>query len=95
MPDNLTNLTACGLSIFLLSTAYAFGQPVQDHYPSGPIRSTGLMEEGRKIGKWLYYYPTGELNAIEHFENGKLHGEVLYHYRNGQVEGREVWKDGI
>jgi hypothetical protein len=67
MPENMTNPTAGGLIIFLLLTSGAFGQPVQDQYPSGQIRSAGLMQDGRKTGRWMYYYPTGELNAIEHF----------------------------
>lgn len=46
---------------------------IKETYPGGQVKEEGRKDEqGKKIGKWLYYYPTGVLKKEETYFDGKV-----------------------
>lgn len=48
----------------------------------------GLIQKGRKQGKWLEFWVTGQLKSKGEYINGKKTGPWLLFYTNGQLFGK-------
>jgi antitoxin component YwqK of YwqJK toxin-antitoxin module/tetratricopeptide (TPR) repeat protein len=64
-------------------------------YPSGKPSGKGLLKEGLRSGKWIYYYPEGLKSAEYNFENDKLSGLAVDYWRTGGVKYQCEYKEGL
>ena len=55
---------------------------------------SGKFENGKKVGRWVYYYSNGHPKEIVYYQNGKKYGFSEWHNEEGQFTGKGNYKDG-
>ena len=71
------------------------------YHPNGKIKVKGLMSEGARTGKWVFYNEAGELlheeNVLNNMSNGRSYsysGDILYisyNYKNDEKDGEQIY----
>ena len=54
----------------------------------------GMIENGKKEGKWIRWYKNGRKKDESTYKDGELNGLVTSWYKNGQKKGEGFYKDG-
>ncbi|HRH34494.1 MAG TPA: toxin-antitoxin system YwqK family antitoxin [Catalimonadaceae bacterium] len=79
--------------IFFFGTT--FQVLAQANQPAQKSNGVGKMENGQKVGEWIFYYPDGQLMAREQYKEGMLDGICLAYFPNGQLASKENWKEDL
>jgi hypothetical protein len=66
-------------------------QRIEDTYPNGQLRRSGLEEMGLAAGTWTSWYEDGRIKSVELFHYGMLIMEITYD-RAGHITGQR-WLD--
>jgi len=74
----------------------------KEYYDNGLLKAKGLMKEGLKQGKWMFYFESGEVQMEINYKDDIQDGEFKRWYTNGNlavesfyIGGRNdgCWKD--
>lgn len=88
----LFNIRILLLILYVGQASHLFAQESQPVQKSNGI---GKIENGQKVGEWLFYYPNGQLMAKEQYKSGMLDGVCLAYFPNGQLASKENWKEDL
>lgn len=64
----------------------AFTGILIDHWPSGRVKRTAIVEGGLLTGNSKEFYETGQLRFIKQFQKGKLSGNITEYFLNGELK---------
>ena len=81
--------------IVMMGSVTVCAQQTTTKYDDGAIRSEGLLEGDKKIGKWTFFYPDGTISSEEDYVGGQLDGIVLNYDFSGNLIARENWSSGV
>jgi antitoxin component YwqK of YwqJK toxin-antitoxin module len=93
------------LAIFLATSLYSqnvffeydiIKEPTKVYYENGKLKEIGLVSEGKRVGKWIYYSKNG-IKLVECCFNdlGQKHGKWLIWDINSQLRAQMLYKNGI
>jgi antitoxin component YwqK of YwqJK toxin-antitoxin module len=75
---------------------YDIKEPTKIYYKSGELKEIGLVNEGKRVGKWIFYSEKGTKLAQCCFNNlGQKHGEWLIYDNNSKLRAKMIYKNGI
>ena len=93
------------LVIFLSTSLYSqnvffeydiIKKPTKVYYENGKLKEIGLINEGKRVGKWIYYSKNGIILAECCFNNfGQKHGKWLIYDNNSKLRAKMIYKNGI
>ena len=94
--------------LFLFFTSFLFSQNVffdyntssilhtKSYYDNGQLKEIGFIDEGKRIGEWVFYSKYGIKLAECGFNNlGQKHGEWLVWDGNSQLRAQMFYENGI
>lgn len=74
----------------------------KEFYENGKLKATGLLQEGKKNGKWLYFTETGDKFREIEYLDGVENGEWKMWHENGNLyieqykingKSKGLWKE--
>ena len=75
---------------------YNIKQPTKIYYENGELKEIGLVIEGKRVGKWIFYSEKGIKLAQCCFNNlGQKHGVWLVWDNNSKLRAKMIYKNGI
>jgi|TARA_B100001964_G_scaffold226570_1_gene275606 antitoxin component YwqK of YwqJK toxin-antitoxin module len=87
------------LSILFLiywSCEFKWKEKVVVYHDNGQVKSEGMkLNNGDKVGKWVYFYENGDVLKEEEYKNGKLNGLFRQFFPNGNISVGGSYKDGL
>ena len=92
------------LAIFLSTSLYSqnifFDYDIKEltkiYYENGELKEIGLVTEGKRVGRWIFYSEKGIKLAQCCFNNiGQKHGEWLIYDNNSKLRANMIYKNGI
>ena len=71
-------------------------EPTKTYYDNGQLKEIGFINEGKRIGEWIFYSKNGVKLAKCCFNNlGQKHGKWLIWDDNSQLRAQMLYKNGI
>ena len=87
------SLTVSGQDIFF---NYYIKEPTKVYYENGKLKEIGLVSEGKRVGKWVFYSEKGIILAQCCFNKlGQKHGVWLVWDNNYKLRAKMIYKNGI
>ncbi len=94
------------LAIFLSTSLYSqnvffdystnLKEPTKVFYQNGQLKEIGFLNNGKRIGDWIYYSEEGVKLAKCGFNNtGQKHGEWLVWDNNSKLRAKMLYNNGI
>ena len=75
---------------------YDIKEPIKVYHENGELKEIGLVNEGKRVGKWIFYSKKGIKLAQCCFNNlGQKHGEWLIYDNNSKLRAKMIYKNGI
>ena len=70
--------------------------PTKTYYDNGQLKEIGFINEGKRIGEWVFYSKNGIKLAECCFNDlGQKHGKWLIWDNNSQLRAQMLYKNGI
>ncbi len=64
-------------------------------YENGKVSKSGMLENGKGLGKWEEYFNNGKISSVYHYNNkGEYIDSTLTFHPNGNVESKTFYKKG-
>lgn len=85
------------LIILMLAVAIACGPSdglQTEKYGNGNTKEEGMIKQGEKSGKWVFYWSNGNVQVIGHYDKGKPAGTWLYHNEQGKQVAEGTYRNG-
>jgi antitoxin component YwqK of YwqJK toxin-antitoxin module len=71
-------------------------EPTKTYYDNGQLKEIGFINEGKRIGEWIFYSKNGVKLAECCFNHlGQKHGKWLIWDDNSQLRAQMLYKNGI
>lgn len=67
---------------------------VKMYYPNGNIKKSGMLENNKATGEWLFYNYHGILTSKYSYLNGEYEGMGYEYFNNGKVKNELNYKEG-
>lgn len=75
---------------------YDIKEPTKIYYKNGKLKEIGLVSEGKRVGKWVFYSEKGIKLAQCCFNNlGQKHGVWLVWDNNSKLRAKMIYRNGI
>ena len=87
------SLTLSSQDIFF---KYDIKEPIKIYHENGELKEIGLVNEGKRVGKWIFYSEKGIKLAQCYFNNiGQKHGKWLIYDNNSKLRAKMIYENGI
>lgn len=83
--------------ILMLVAAVACGPSDGMHtekYGNGNTKEEGMINQGEKSGKWVFYWSNGSVQVIGYYKKGEPDGRWLYHNEKGKQIAEGTYMNG-
>ena len=75
-------------------TREVYTGPVFARFEEGVISETGLLEDGKKDGRYEYFYLSGRVRMMETYSAGILEGPTETYFKNEQLADKGSYREG-
>jgi antitoxin component YwqK of YwqJK toxin-antitoxin module len=67
---------------------------INTFYKDNKLQSEGMLKDGKKEGKWVFYYDNGNKWSEGYFKNGIEQGTRTVYYENGKKRYEGSFRNG-
>lgn len=83
------------LTTYLLFSCTRNVETVEKYYSDGTLmESYQMVEQGVRVGKYIFNYNNGQPKARGQFEDGLMVGKWEYYYQNGNIQSIQKLEQG-
>ena len=93
-PKDLGDLMRRGNVYLDADTREVYTGPVFARFEEGVISETGVLENGKKDGRYEYFYLSGRVRMIETYSAGILDGPTETYFKNEQLADKGIYREG-
>ncbi|HIF56499.1 MAG: hypothetical protein ABGY10_03230 [bacterium] len=93
-PKDLGDLMRRGNVYLDADTREVYTGPVFARFGEGVISETGVLENGKKDGRYEYFYLSSRVRMIETYSAGILDGPTETYFKNEQLADKGSYREG-
>ena len=75
-------------------TREAYTGAVFARFEEGMISESGVLENGKKEGRYEYFYLSGRIRMLETYNGGILEGPTETYFKNEQLADKGAYREG-